>query len=92
MKVNVRLGGTLAGTGNRERTIRLDTGASIGTVLESLQIGHPGDGMESRDDSLSRLDTLTILLNGENIGFLKGLSTPLVDGDVVAIFLAGEGG
>ncbi|MDD1657075.1 MAG: MoaD/ThiS family protein [Methanomicrobiales archaeon] len=92
MKVTIRLGGSLAGTGTRERAVQFSPGASIDTLLESLGIENPAGVPESRDVSLPRPGALTILLNGRNIEFLEGVSTPLAEGDVVALFLASEGG
>jgi len=92
MKVILRLGGSLSSTGKGEREVVLPPGASIVAFLESAGLKAPGGTPESRDDSRSRHGALTILLNGRNIEFLEGLDTPLADGDVIAIFLASEGG
>jgi sulfur-carrier protein len=92
MRVTVRLGGFLAGTGTRERAVQFNPGATIGTLLESISLEIPGGVPKSKDESPSRPGPLTILLNGRNMEFLEGLDTTLADGDVVAIFLASEGG
>jgi molybdopterin converting factor small subunit len=92
MKVILRLGGSLSSTGQGEREVVLPPGASIGSFLESAGLKAPGGTPESRDDSRSRHGALTFLLNGRNIEFLECLDTPLADGDVIALFLASEGG
>jgi len=88
MRVTLRLGGSLAGTGSREREVTLDPGATIGSLLEV-------PGLEIPHGSRDRLDApgiLTIFVNGRNIEFLEGTATLLAEGDVVAIFHASEGG
>ena len=92
LRVTIRLGGSLAGTGRRERTLHFSPGDTISTLLESLRIEHPHGEGKPRDASLPRPDTLTILLNGRNIEFLRGRDTPLAEGDVIAVFSASEGG
>jgi molybdopterin synthase sulfur carrier subunit len=92
MRVTLRLGGSLAGTGSREREVTLDPGATIGSLLEVPGLEIPGSITETRDDSRPHPGALTILLNGRNIKFLEGVSTPLAEGDMVAIFLASDGG
>jgi arsenate reductase len=92
LRVTIRLGGSLAGTGTTEREVRFSPGATIGTLLESLRIEHPRGEGKPRGASLPRPDALTILLNGRNIEFLQGRDTPLAEGDVLAVFSASEGG
>ena len=89
MKVTVRLGGSLAGSGAGEREILIPHGASVRAVVES-----PGPGIPSvlQKSGTASSPVPLILLNGRNIEFLEGLDTPLADGDVVAIFPASEGG
>lgn len=42
--------------------------------------------------SLGPADSLSILVNGRNISFLKGLETPLREGDEVTVFKVGMTG
>jgi molybdopterin converting factor small subunit len=89
MKVTVRLGGSLAGSGAGEREVIIPHGATVRAVVE-----RPGLGIPSvhRTSGTAASPVPLILLNGRNIEFLEGLDTPLAEGDVVAIFPASEGG
>ncbi|MDD1656622.1 MAG: MoaD/ThiS family protein [Methanomicrobiales archaeon] len=92
MRVILRLGGSLAGTGSREREVTLGPGATINTLLESLGLEIPLRPQENRDSSRTRDGALITLVNGRNIEYLEGANTLLAEGDVVAIFLASDGG
>ena len=92
MRVPLRLGGSLAGTGSREREVSLDPGATIGSLLDVLGLMIPRTSQEPEDTPHLIPGALTILKNGRNIEFLEGTATLLAEGDVVAIFHASEGG
>ena len=92
MRVFVRIGGSLAGTGSKEREIALDPGATIGSLLDALGLEIPLRLQESRGTPDAHPGALIILKNGRNIEFLEGTATLLAEGDVVAIFHASEGG
>ena len=92
MKVIIRLGGSLVGSGAREKALLFPAGATIITLLEGLDLEIPEGIPESQDEPPSHRGPFTVLLNGRNIEFLDGLDTRLAEGDVVAIFLASDGG
>jgi molybdopterin converting factor small subunit len=92
MRVTLRLGGSLAGTGSREREVSLDPGATIGSLLDALRLDIPRRPQESHGMPGALPGALTILKNGRNIEFMEGTATLLAEGDVVAIFHASEGG
>ncbi|MDD1647546.1 MAG: MoaD/ThiS family protein, partial [Methanomicrobiales archaeon] len=75
-----------------ERGIQFPAGAQIRTLLEGLDLEIPEGISESQDEPPSHRGPFTVLLNGRNIEFLDGLDTRLAEGDVVAIFLASDGG
>ncbi len=91
MRVTVRLGGSLAGTGPGERAVRFPAGATLRTLLGGMDLEIPESAPQTKE-SLSRRRPFTVLLNGRNIEFLGRLDTPLSDEDVVAIFPASDGG
>ena len=92
MNVILRLGGSLSSHPGREREVSLNPGATVGTLLDVAGLGDAIRTPQETPDPKSPPGALIILANGRNIEFLEGLATPLMDGDVVAIFLASDGG
>lgn len=66
-------------------------GATLADLLADLETRHPGLRERLVDDGgLRRF--INVYLNDEDVRFLGGLATPLVDGGVVTILPAVAGG
>ena len=70
--------------GNRNTT--------VGTVLLSLKSSHPDIYKTICDEKGQMKQSLTVLVNGENIRYRKGLESELNDGDEVYIIPLITGG
>ncbi len=67
------------------------TGDSLKAVIDNLDENYPGIGDRLVDESgLRRF--VNIYLNDEDVRFLEGLQTPVVEGDAVTILPAVAGG
>lgn len=64
----------------------------VSALLRQLEERFPGLEGRLRDDQGKLLRSLNIFVNGENVRFLDGLSTPLKDGDEVSIIPLVAGG
>jgi molybdopterin synthase sulfur carrier subunit len=66
-------------------------GATLADLLADLETRHPGLRERLVDDGVLRR-FINVYLNDEDVRFLGGLETPLVDGGVVTILPAVAGG
>ena len=66
--------------------------ASVGDVLEALRTDYVGVRDRTVDDQGQMRAHVNVFLNDESVRDLKGLSTPVNDGDVVWILPAVSGG
>lgn len=77
-------------TGNRDR---VDVAAAdVGTLLEELERSYSGLKGLVRDERGELHRHINLYVNSESIDALRGLATPLADGDEVAIIPALAGG
>jgi molybdopterin synthase sulfur carrier subunit len=92
MKVTVRTFGSLRELAEPQVEVEIRDGASVAGLLEVVFRRHPDLESElfSSPGTLRRY--VNVLLNGKNIEFLRGLDTPLSEGDVLALFPPAEGG
>jgi MoaD family protein len=67
------------------------SGETVGGVLSDLDSRHPGLRERLSDDNGLR-QAVSIFLNGEDVRFIKGLKTPVRDGDELSIVTALAGG
>ena len=67
------------------------SGKTIGEVLRDLDSRHPGLKDQLCDEDGLR-KAVSVFLNGEDVRFLKGLETPVKDGDELSIVTALAGG
>lgn len=90
--ITVRAFATLREVMDRELGLEYPAGATVGTLLRDLVRKY--DGLESLlfSGPETLRDYVNILVNGRNIEFLAGLSTPLADGDTIALFPPAAGG
>ena len=91
MSVVIRIPAPLRSAAGGQRQIEL-TAPDFRLLLEEMEAAHPGITKRLRDEDGVLRRTLNIYVNGENIRFLKGLATPLRDGDEVSIVPAIAGG
>ena len=80
-------------TGKRVETLEVPEGSSVDDLL-SLLVGKYGEELSYfiYDEEKAVRDYLSFMLNGFNVYSLKGLSTPLRDGDVFALLPPVGGG
>ena len=78
----------LAG-GSAELTVQ---GATVSEVLDSLERDHPGFHERLFDERGEIRRFVNIYVAGEDIRFLKGLDTPVTNGEEVSIVPAVAGG
>jgi len=74
--------------------VAIPVASNVGALLDEL-VGRFGERLASQlyhPKTKRLLETVNILVNGRGINLLKGLETPLKNGDVVAIFPPVSGG
>ncbi len=95
IRVGVRLMGTLRDpTGKSEETLVIDGEADVSGVIDALIELH-GEPLETAlidPVAGSPLPNALILVNGVEIGNIRGLGTPLQDGDSVVLLSVTHGG
>jgi len=77
-------------TGNK--SIIESGGKTVGELIESLELGFPGIKARLCDEDGVPRRFINFYVNNEDIRFLKGIATPLADGDEVSIVPAVAGG
>ncbi len=76
--------------GKREIEVELDSNSSVRDLLEELCRRYDVRALLFEGDALQKY--IKILVNGEDVVFLKGLETKLKSGDEIAIFPPVAGG
>jgi molybdopterin synthase sulfur carrier subunit len=66
--------------------------ASVGDALKALDAAHPGLADRLFDDSGQLRRFVNVFLADEDVRFLDGLATPVVDGQTLSIVPAVAGG
>ena len=67
-------------------------GRDLRELVNNLEASYPGFKERVLEPDGSLKVFVNIFVNDEDVGFLKGLETPLRDGDVVSILPAVSGG
>jgi sulfur-carrier protein len=67
-------------------------GPTVGDVLKALDAAHPGFGDRLFDESGKLRRFVNVFVADEDVRFLQGLETPVVDGTTVSIVPAVAGG
>jgi molybdopterin synthase sulfur carrier subunit len=67
-------------------------GSTVSEVLDALERDHPGFHERIYDERGEVRRFVNIYLSGEDIRFLKGLDTPVKDGEEISIVPAVAGG
>jgi molybdopterin synthase sulfur carrier subunit len=66
--------------------------ASVGDALKALDAAHPGLADRLFDDSGQLRRFVNVFLADEDVRFLEGLATPIVEGQTLSIVPAVAGG
>jgi len=67
-------------------------GSTVGEVLDGLESAHPGFKSRLFDDDGNLRRFVNVFVADDDVRFLDGLSTPVPDGETVAIIPAVAGG
>ncbi|MGZ8761729.1 MAG: MoaD/ThiS family protein [Acidimicrobiia bacterium] len=67
-------------------------GTTVAEVLKALEAAHPGFGERLYDDTGGLRRFVNVFVADEDIRFLDGLDSPVVDGQTVSIIPAVAGG
>jgi molybdopterin converting factor small subunit len=67
-------------------------GTTVGQVLRALDGAHPGMGERLFDEGGSLRRFVNVFLADEDVRFLDGLDTPVVDGQTISVVPAVAGG
>ena len=67
-------------------------GGTVGQVLDSLEAAHPGFKERLMDDDGGLRRFVNVFVADDDVRFLKGMDTPVPDGDTVSIIPAVAGG
>jgi molybdopterin converting factor small subunit len=76
---------------NNAETVSVEA-ENVGALLKALDTAYPGLGKPLLDDTGAPRKFVNLYKNGEDIRFLQGVETTLVDGDEVSIVPAIAGG
>ena len=68
------------------------TGTTVGEVLKALDAAHPGIGERLFDEAGKLRRFVNVFVADEDIRFLDGLDTAVIDGQTVSIVPAVAGG
>jgi MoaD family protein len=92
MQVTVKTFATFRKWMQPQTVFEIDDGATVADLLAVLTGLHPGFAGDIFSAPGVLKEYVNILLNGRNVYFLQGLSTPLREGDLVALFPPAGGG
>jgi molybdopterin synthase sulfur carrier subunit len=67
-------------------------GSTVGDVLKALDAAHPGFGDRLFDETGKLRRFVNVFVADEDVRFLQGLESPVVDGTTVSIVPAVAGG
>jgi sulfur-carrier protein len=91
MSVTIRVPTTLRPLTAGKAEVEVE-GTTVGEVFEALDAAHPGFRARLLDDEGNLRRFVNVFVDDEDVRFMDGLSTPVPDGDVVAIVPAVAGG
>jgi molybdopterin synthase sulfur carrier subunit len=91
MAVKVRIPTPLRKLTN-ERDIVSTDGGTLGDAIEGLESAYPGLKERICDESGEIRRFVNVYINGEDVRFLSGLTSPLKPGDEISIVPAVAGG
>jgi MoaD family protein len=89
--IRVRIPAALRSQTNEQSEVELEA-ENVRGVIDALDRQFPGIGARLRDDDGELRRFVNVYVNGEDVRFLDGLSTPIKQGDEVSIIPAVAGG
>jgi molybdopterin converting factor small subunit len=93
MSVQVLLPGALAGLAGGARHLELQpSGGTLADVLDALAVEHPVLCRRIRDETGTVRRFVNLYVDGEDVRFAGGLSTPVRDGAEVQVLPSVAGG
>jgi molybdopterin synthase sulfur carrier subunit len=91
MAVNVKIPTPLRNLTNNQDLVSAQ-GGTLSEVVQALEGSFPGMRERILDDGGEIRRFVNVYVNGEDVRFLQGLSTPLGEGDEISIVPAVAGG
>ena len=91
MTARVRIPTTLRTLSGGAAEVEVD-GSTVGEVLTALDSAHPGFRDRLLDDEGGLRRFVNVFVADDDVRFLKGLDTPVPEGETVAIIPAVAGG
>lgn len=91
MAVNVRIPTTLRPLSGGVSEVKV-SGSTLGEVLTNLDAAHPGFKDRLFDGNGALRKFVNVFVADDDVRFLKGLDTPVPDGETVSIVPAVAGG
>ena len=91
MSVNVRIPAPLRRLTDGQDKVNVD-GDTVNEAVSSLDQKYPGIRERLCDESGELRNFVNLYVNGEDIRFLEGLSTPIESGDELSVVPAVAGG
>ncbi|MGA0879092.1 MAG: MoaD/ThiS family protein [Ilumatobacteraceae bacterium] len=91
MAVTVRIPTTLRPLSGGNSTVQVN-GETLGEVLANLESAHPGFRDRLFDDQGGLRRFVNLFVADDDVRYLKGLDTPVPDGETVSIIPAVAGG
>jgi molybdopterin converting factor small subunit len=88
---NVRVPSMLRPTVGGERNLAAE-GATLRELIANVDRRHPGFAGQLLESSGKQRTFVNLYINDEDVRYLKGLETPVAEGDVVSILPAVAGG
>jgi sulfur-carrier protein len=93
VSVQVLLPGVLAAMAGGEKHLDVDpTGETLGDLLDALESQHPMLGRRIRDETGQVRRFVNVYVDGEDIRFNGGLTTPVRDGAEIQVLPSVAGG
>ena len=91
MMANVRVPAMMRPTVGGERVVAAE-GTTLRELISNVDSRHPGFAGQLLESDGAQRRFVNIYLNDEDVRYLKGLETPVAEGDVVSILPAVAGG
>jgi sulfur-carrier protein len=91
MAITVRIPQPLRNLTGNQSTVAGD-GSNLADCIQQLESSYPGIRERLMDESGQLRRFVNVYVNGDDVRFINGLSTPLKDGDEVSIVPAVAGG
>lgn len=78
--------------GESDVTVEVGDGATLGDVVEALEVSYPGLRARVLDDAGALRRFVNVYVDDDDVRFASGLATPTPDGTKVSVIPAVAGG